>query len=45
MLGIDLSFPSPGQVNDGESVLLVSVAEQNIILILAICDRFDCSPI
>jgi len=45
MLRVDLSFASPGQVNDGESVWLVFVVEQYIILIFAICDCLDRSAV
>ena len=45
MFRVDLSFSSPGQVNDGESVWLVFVVEQYIILIFAICDCLDWSAV
>jgi len=44
VFGIDLSFPNPAQVNNGEPVWLVSMAKQHIILVAAICERLDGPP-
>lgn len=44
MIGVNLLLSTPCQMDDGESIWLILVTEQHIILVLAICHRFDYAP-